>query len=198
MKKIISLLLITLIYTTSFSQSFEGKIEYVNAYKSRIPNYTDAQLTEMLGTKQEFYIKDGDYKSVLNGTYVQWQRYVNSENTLYTKTSNNAIPMKQDASTNPDEITDTVINKNALEILGYSCDEIIFTCKSGTQKYYFNSKLAVDPKLFAKHQFGNWSALVSLAKALPLKSIIETAQFSLENTAVAVTPQKLKKDFFMQ
>ena len=106
--------------------------------------------------------------------------------------------MKQDAATNTDEITDTVINRNAVEILGYSCDEIIFTCKSGTQKFYYNSKLAVDPQLYTRHQFGNWYALVSLTKALPLKFVIETAQFTLENIAVAVTPQKLEKSFFAQ
>ena len=51
-----------------------------------------------------------------------------------------------DAGVNGDSVIRSTINKNAVEILGLKCDELIFICKSGTQKYYFNSKLAIDPR----------------------------------------------------
>ena len=64
------------------------------------------------------------------------------------------------------------------------------------QKYYFNSKFSVDPKLFENHKFGNWYDFVSKANALPLKSLIENAQFSLESNATNITEMKLDNSFF--
>ena len=56
----------------SFAQHFEGKIIYKDVYKSRVSTLTDEQLNTMLGTTREYYIKDGDYKSVFNGSFFQW------------------------------------------------------------------------------------------------------------------------------
>ena len=79
------------------------------------------------------------------------------------------------------------------EILGYKCDELVLTCKSGVLKYYFNPKLSADPSLFANHKLGNWYEYVSRTKSLSLKSIIESPQFFLESVATEVTPMKLEK-----
>ncbi|TBT97604.1 hypothetical protein CWI39_2849p0010, partial [Hamiltosporidium magnivora] len=180
MKKTITLLLSTLFVITFFGQTFEGKVVYKNAYKCKIPNVTDEQFTSMMGSTQEYFIKNGDYKSLANGTLFQSQHYINSENKLYTKMSNSDTYLWNDAATNPDEVIKFELNKGVIEILGYKCDELVLTCKSGIQKYYFNSKLMVDTKLFVNHKFGNWYDLVSKSNALPLKLIIENTQFSLE------------------
>ena len=82
------------------------------------------------------------------------------------------------------------------EVLGYKCDEVILTCKSGVQKYYFNSKLSVDTKLFVNHKFGNWFDYLSKSNSLPLKSVIETAQFTIESIATEVKPMKLDTKTF--
>ena len=192
MRKSLLILTISLITAaTSFGQTFEGKIIYSNSYKSKSPQVSDQQWTLMMGSTQEYLIKGGNYKSIANGTLVQWQLYINKDNKLYNKMSNSETAFWNDGNVQGDEVLKVELNKNVTEVLGYKCDEVILTCKSGVQKYYFNSKLSGDTKLFANHKFGNWFDYLSKSNALPLKSIIETAQFTLESIATEVKPMKL-------
>lgn len=176
---------------TALGQKFEGKITYQNSYKSKIPNLTDERFGNMLGTKQEYYIKSGNYKSVTNGTLAQWQLYVNADNRLYNKMSNSETIFWNDASINEDSVINVQMKKGVTEVLGYKCDELIFTCKSGTEKYYFNTKLGVDTRLYANHKYGNWSEYLKQANALPLKMIIDTKSFSMESVAIEVKEMQL-------
>ena len=196
MKKTILFLLATLFAITSFGQTFEGKIVYKNTYKSKMPNVTDEQFTIMMGSTQEYFIKSGDYKSVANGSFFQWQLYVNKDNKLYSKMANSETLLWNDGATNPDEILKTEVNKGVTEILGYKCDELVLTCKSGIQKYYFNTMLSVDTKLFANHKFGNWYDFLSKSNSLPLKSIVDNGQFTLESVAIEIKEMKLDKTLF--
>jgi len=196
MTKTITFLLATLFAITSFGQTFEGKIVYKNNYKIKMPNMTDEQFTTMMGSTQEYFIKNGDYKSVANGSFFQWQLYINKDNKLYSKMSNSETLLWNDAATNPDEILKTEINKGVTEILGYKCDEIVLTCKSGIQKYYFNTKFSVDTNLFTNHKFGNWYDFLLKSNSLPLKSIIDNSQFTLESVATEVEEMKLDKTLF--
>lgn len=180
-----------------FGQSFEGEIIYRNSLKSKNPQMTDEQWTQMMGSKQVYFIKQGNYKSETNGTMSQWQIYNNKENKVYTKMSNSEIVLWNDASVISDEITKSEIIKNAETILGYPCDELILTCKSGIQKYYYSSKLPVDIKLFENHKYGNWYDFLKNSKSLALKTVIETPQFTMETIATEVKPMKLDDRIFM-
>jgi hypothetical protein len=194
--KNIALLCLFLSTISAISQSFEGKITYTNTFKTKNTKITDQQWAAMLGSNQEYFIKDGDYKSITNGTFVQWQQYRNAENRLYIKMANTETLLWNDGNIQGDEVLKVEVNKKVTEILGYKCDEVILTCKSGIQKYYFNSKLAVNTKLFANHKFGNWFDYLSKSNALPLKSIIDTAQFTMESIATEVKPTKLNPKMF--
>jgi hypothetical protein len=191
MKKLLTLIFAILSVVTAFGQNFEGKITYQNTYKSKLPDLKDEQFSSMMGTTQQYYIKGGDYKSVSNGTFSQWQLYNNKDNKLYNKISNSEAILWNDGSVNDDSVLSFQINKGVTDILGYKCDELVLVCKSGTQKYYFNSKLGVDAKLFANHKFGNWSEFVRLTNAVPLKIIIDNQQFTMESVATEVKPMKL-------
>lgn len=190
MKKLLTIA-ITALTATVFGQTFQGKIVYQNTYVSNLPNVTSEQFTTMMGSTQNYIIKDGDYKSSANGTLFQWQLYINKDNKLYSKMSNSETIFWNDGATNPDEVLKVELNKDVTEILGYKCDEVILTCKSGTQKYYFNSKLGVAASLFTGHLYGNWHDYLKVAKALPLKSIIENAQFTLTSVATEIKETKL-------
>lgn len=192
--KLLGLLLITASF--AFGQSFEGKIVYKNEYKSKIPNVTDDQFTAMMGPMQDFWIKGGNYKSAMNGTMLQWQVYIHKDNKLYNKLSSSPTALWNDGAVNPDEIIKTEINKGVIDILGYKCDELILTCKSGVQKYYFNPKIKVDAKLFEQHKFGNWSEVLAKTNSMPLKMVIDTPQFSVTSTATEVSPGKLEDKLF--
>ncbi|MEP7107785.1 MAG: hypothetical protein ABI760_07380 [Ferruginibacter sp.] len=196
MTKTIIFLLATVISTSAVGQTFEGKITYTNSFKSKTPNMKSEQFNKMMGTTLEYYIRNGDYKSVANGSLLQWQLYVNSENKLYTKMANSDTLIWNDGAVNADEVLKSELNKGAAEVLGYKCDELILTCKSGIQKYYFNSKLSVDAAVFIKHKYGNWYFFISKTNSLPLKIVIENEQFLLESTATTVTAVKLEKAFF--
>lgn len=189
-------ILITVISVTVFGQTFEGKITYQNSYTSKLPNVQDQQFNSMMGTTQEYIIKVGDYKSSSNGTLFQWQLYINKDNKLYNKMSNSETIFWNEGDTNPDSIINIEINKGVTEILGYKCDEVILTCKSGVQKYYFNQKVAVDISLFKNHLYGNWYEFLKVSKSLPLKSIIETEQFTMVSVATNIKEMKLDNKEF--
>jgi hypothetical protein len=196
MKQILITLLLSLCCLFTFAQSFEGKIVYQNTYKSKIPSLPDNKFTSMMGSVQNYYISGGDYKSEVNGTFLSWQLYINADNKLYTKMANSETILWNDGATNPDEIKSVELHKDAANILGYLCDELVLTCKSGLQKYYFTSKLPIDSKLYTNHLFGNWYAYLSKANAIPIKMVIDNAQFTIESVAIEVKPMHLDKVIF--
>jgi hypothetical protein len=196
MKAVFALLLGVLTTFSALAQNFEGRVLYANACKSKLPSVTDQQWNDMMGTSQEYYVKGGSYKSVVNGQLVQWQLFPGSDTKLYTKMSNSEVAIWNDATVNPDEVLKAEVKKNAATILGYQCDELTLTCKSGVQKYYFSSKLALDPKLYENHKLGNWYDMLKNTKALPLKFVVDTPQFSMESLATEVKPMKLAATTF--
>jgi hypothetical protein len=198
MRKSLSIFsLLTLLIASCFAQSFEGKIKYQNVYKSKLPNVSDEQFTGMMGTTMDYSIKEGNYYSTTNGTFFQWQIYTSKDNKVYTKMANSPAVLWNDAAVNPDEVIKSEINKNATDVLGYKCDELILTCKSGIQKYYYNSKLKLDAKLFENFKYQNWYDFVSRANAVPLKMVVDNAQFSMESTATEVLAQNIDDALFV-
>jgi len=173
------------------SQYFEGKVVYQNSYKSKRPNVTDAQFTSVMGSKQDYFIKGGNYKSVSNGTVSIWQIYINKDNKLYNKYTDSETIFWIDGGTKDEVILDIAHNRNVTDVLGYKCDELILKSKSQTEKYYFNSKFGVDIALYPKHLFGNWYEYLKVAKALPLKMIIDNPEFTMTSIAIEVKPMRL-------
>lgn len=196
MKKLITTLAL-LTSLISLAQTFEGEIIYINTVKSKIPQITNEQWMQMVGSIQHFFIKGNHYKSVSNGNMMQWQIYDPISNKLYNKMGNSDVLLWNDASVKNEEILSSSIKPHAANILGYNCDELTLTCKSGIQKYYYSTKLAADYNLYEKHLFANWYDFLKLAKAMSLKSIIETPQFTLEQLATEVIPKKLEDSFFV-
>jgi hypothetical protein len=101
-----------------------------------------------------------------------------------------------DASEHYDELISTKLNKNALTVLGYMCDELILNCKSGVHKYYFNAQLKVNGALFVNHKYGNYYNYISRTNAIPLKMILEDYEFTIESIATKVIPKKIPDNFF--
>jgi hypothetical protein len=196
MKRTFALLFALLTTLTASAQNFEGIIVYANSYKSKMPDVPAQEWNNMLGTTQTYYLKGGQYKSVLNAQFVQWQLFRNQENKLYTKTSTSEVALWNDVTVATDVILKTEVKKNAAEVLGYKCDELTLTCKSGVQKFYFSSKLGVDPSLYVNHKFGNWYEMLRRTKAVPLKMSIEMPQLFMESVATSVKPLKLDDKLF--
>ena len=111
MKATITLLLATLFAVTSYCQFFEGEIVYKNVFKSKMAKVTDGQLTSMIGSIQEYYVKGGAYKSVVNGSFINYQLYVNKDNKLYNKMANSETLLWNDGAINEDELLKVEVNK---------------------------------------------------------------------------------------
>ena len=134
--------------------------------------------------------------SVANGAFLQWMLYINEDNKLYSKMSNSEAIFWNDGAINKDQVTKVEVNKGIVTVLGYLCDELILTTSGGIEKYYFNTKIGVDPKVFQNHKFGNWSEVVSKSKALPLKVMVDNQQFTMESIAVEIVPMTLDDKLF--
>jgi hypothetical protein len=178
------------------AQTFEGKIVYQNSYTSKLAQLTDAQFNAMMGTTQEYFIKAGNYKSVTNGTYLQMQLYIQADNKLYNKLATSDTVYWMDGKKDNDPIIRYEILKDEQEVLGVKCNVIVVESKSGKTTYYFNSKYAVDPNLYRDHKFGNWSFLMEKTKSLPLKFVVDNAQFKLVSVAIEAKEEKLDPTLF--
>jgi hypothetical protein len=179
-----------------FSQSFEGKIVYQNTFKSKMPNVSDEQFGAMMGSTQEYILKGGNYKSIMNGTMMQWQMYLQKDNKLYSKMAASDMIFYHDGAVNKDEVIKAEINKGAGEVLGYKCDELVLTCKSGIQKFYYNPAIKIDSDLYKAHKFGNWWEVLSRINAVPLKISMDSQEFSLESVAVDIKKEKVDEAIF--
>ena len=191
-------LLATLVLSIAFAhgQSFEGEIVYSNHFTSKMKNFTDEQLEAMIGTKQEYLIKGGNYKSFLNGQSITMQLYDYKTNRIYNRKPKSDTLYWFDAITNTDEVVSFEIKKNAEKILGNQCDAIVMKTKTGTTTIFYCSRYKVDSKLYEKHHYSNWAFYVEKTQALPLKTIIETNSFRMESTATEIKSLELGSDYF--
>jgi hypothetical protein len=193
----ISLFLLATLATPGLhAQSFEGEIVYQVNYTSKMQGVSNERITNAMGDRDDYYVKNGDYKNVMNGSVFQWQIYRNADNRLYNKMATNSALLWTDGAVNKDSVFNVAVVFGAARILGYSCDEVILYCRSGIQKYFFNAKFGVDSDLFTKHRFGNWAAYLSKAHALPLKFILDNPQYTVESTAVSVKPGHIDPAIF--
>jgi hypothetical protein len=192
---VIFLFALSLVAQTPAS-AFEGEIVYSNKYKSKNPKMKEQTITAMMGIVHNYFIKGGDYKTMINGQFAEWQLYISKENRIYSKMKSSDLVMWNDGSEYDDEVLNAEVNKNVIKILEYDCDELILTCRSGVHKYYYNSQLTVDPKLFLNHKYGNYYNYISRTKAVPLKMIIEDSEIIIESTATEVKPQTLDGKIF--
>src|ERR1700754_2172572 len=157
MRTLILTLSLTLTAGLAYCQNFEGEMILKNSFTSKLPALTNARLEALVGTRQEYFIKDGDYKSLSNGSMIAMQLYDKQSNRIYNKRPNSDTLYWLDASVNTDNVTKFEIKKNAETVLGYPCDAIVLTTRSGTMTLYYNAKFKLDSSAYRQHQFGNWA-----------------------------------------
>ena len=149
MRIIIFIAIYILSISTSLGQNFEGKIIYSNTCISNFPQITSESLSSLTGSKQEFIIKEGNYKSITNGTFFDWQLYINKSGKFYTKvtSSETTYCIDDKKQHKEDEVISLKLNKNVTKILDYDCDELIVEYNRKVEKYYFNSGIIINTKV---------------------------------------------------
>jgi len=178
------------------SQSFEGMLVYSVNYESKSSNVTSDQLNSLMGTKQWYAIKEGNYKSVFNGNFIKLQIYRNDENRNYNLTAKSDTLYYENYNVNKDKALSFEIKKNQDTIMGIPCDLIIVKAEKSTISFYFNSDYKINFELFKQHNYGNWYYIISKTKALPLKIVAETEQFIMTSIGTEITPMKLNDNVF--
>lgn len=198
MNKAIIVIYAILLHTAGFAQSyFEGEVIYSNKFTSKIANLTSEQLAVLVGDKQEYFIKDGNYKSFLNGRSITMQLYHSSSNRIYNRTPQSDTLYWFDASVNTEGVISVEVVKNKEVILKVMCDALVLKTKKGITTFYYNSKYKANTELFRNHQYGNWYYMLSKTGALPLKTVVENGQFIMVSTAIAIKPMSLGDNYFV-
>ena len=190
------ILLLMLSPLMCLAQSFEGTITYSNSFKSKSPSLKDEQLATMMGTKQEYSIKGGNYKSIFNGTFVKMQLYKNIENRSYTLTGKSDTLYWENYGVNKDAAIKYEVRNSNEKIMGLPCDLLIVQTPKSKTYYYYNKKYGINSELFKRQAYGNWYYIISKTKALPLKTVYENDLFVLTSTAVKISPVKLQLSSF--
>ena len=187
-------LIITSIWASA--QTFEGKVLYQNRVTSKVKEMTDQQWTDLLGSQQEYYIKNENYKSISNGTMFSWQLYLGAENKIYNKLAKSPSVFWIDAGQQEETISKIEVVMNAATVLGYPCNMVVINTPTSVEKYFYNEKFKIDASQFEKHKYGNWAAFVAKSNALPLKSIIEKQQFTIISEAKSIKAINLSDSLF--
>jgi hypothetical protein len=179
------------------AQTFEGKITYSVAYESKVPNVSNDQLGMFMGATQEYYIKEGAYKTLSNGQYFQMQLYVNVENRLYNKMAPSDTLYWIDGAFVDAPIKGSKLLEEKVEVMGLKCSILEVTTTTGKTTYYFSEKYEMSPEFYKDHNFGGWNYFVQKTEALPLKIVTEGAEYNTVSIATSVEAMKLNDTFFL-
>lgn len=179
------------------AQNFEGKITYSLNCKSKNPKKTDAELNLKYGTLNEFYIKDGNYKSIENNQNYEWNLYISKQNKLYRKYPKDKVVGIRDCATTYEYPSKIRLTQDSVLILGYTCREMIITYKCVTYKFYYSTAISMDPVFFENNNFEAWYEFLSRSGALPLKVIQEKDDYIMTKEAIKVEKTKLNNSVFI-
>jgi uncharacterized protein YjfI (DUF2170 family) len=195
MKKTL-ILLMNLIALNCFSQQFEGKITYQNAYQSKEENTPSEYLTQLFGNTHIVEIKNENYKLNANGELLQYQIFLSIENKLYTKLGASEKLGIKDLKIAEEKVKSVEVNRKSIEILTKTCDEFIVYCKNSTQKYFIESSLNINSEIFKTKNFNYRLAFLLKNKIIPLKMIIEDNMGICESTATEINEEKIDESTF--
>ncbi|MGJ1405504.1 hypothetical protein [Sphingobacterium siyangense] len=190
------LLLLSVTLKGYAQEAFEGEIIYQNSFQSKNSSVTSEQMKILLGDKQEYFIKSGNYKSCTNGVGITMQLYIGETNRLYNKTSRSDTLYWFDADVKSDAVISYELVKNKEKILGEDCDALILKTQGGQTTYFYTSKYPVDFTKYQMHSYGNWNYYLSKAKSVPLKIVVDNEQFKMESVAQKIEARELPDDFF--
>ncbi|WP_123864485.1 hypothetical protein [Chitinophaga barathri] len=158
---------------------------------------TGEQMGKMIGTRQEYYIKDGNYKTLTNGLSVSGQLYDNKLNRLYNKTPMSDTLYWFDPSMDGSPAVSFEIIKNKKNILGNMCDALIVKSAKSVTTYYYSAKYKLNASLYTKHHYGGWYYFLSKSGALPLMTVVDNNQFTMVSVAVGIESMRLKAEDFL-
>jgi hypothetical protein len=198
MTKLYTLILL-LVSTLSFSQDFEGIINYDITYEKIDENITVniKELEEFLGKKSTFITKDGAYKQLSEGKFMAFQIYNPNESKLYYKDIIQSDTLYfNDLKKFENTEFEYEIIKNADTILNHVCHKLIYKNAESEEHYYFSSDLKQNPKYFQNFTVGNKNKLTELMKSVYLRYDVIYYGISIKSIATEIKHQKMNNTEF--
>jgi len=179
------------------AQNFEGEIVYKVSVTSKMQDVTDMQLSIMMGTRQNYFFKSGNYKVIINGSVFNMQFYNVASNTLITKLSTSDTLYSMNAGKGDDPIVYQKIIRDSIKVMGIKCDAFTIRTKAGKNStYFYNSRYSLDPVNYKGHRLGNLDVVMQAIQAMPLRITMEDAQFKFVSEATDINRKELDQEFF--
>lgn len=192
-------LIILLTSTLSFSQDFEGVINYDITFEKIGENNSIniKELEEFIGTKSKFITKNGAYKQLSEGKFMAFQIYNASESKLYYKDiiESDTLYFKDLTKFENTEFEYEII-KNADTILNHVCHKLIYKTAELEEHYYFSPDLKQSPKYFQNFTVGNKNKLTELMKSVYLRYDVIYYGISIKSIATEIKIQKINDTEF--
>lgn len=192
---------ILILLCSSFSSDndlFVGKILYKYSFTDLKGNDITDKLKLYFGSEQYYFIDKLNYKTYdENNNLVQ---LYNSETNTYYYFSKDKTAKKFDGATLTSQTFKVTKLDKREKIAGYDCESIQVEKDNSTTIYYFSKAIATDPKIFAKHNFGEWDKYLEATHgALTLKFIMTDHKngYIWISTAIDVSKQKLTASDFV-
>lgn len=221
-KLLVGAWVILLGFAANAQKEFEGKIVYevkmempfleqlMMTVMDTLPQAEkDAKLAEfrysmdslMKGT-QEYYYKNGAYKSVLRFENVGMEvvQYFDAKKRLmyeYTPKENKATYFSVTEAEEGVADKAKVLPGNDRTILGVNCKAVEMKGKGYSYKaWYSPGKCPINPAQFKDHLYQGFNVYAAFAKAQPLRYSIESGLLNMHGTAIEVKEMTLSEDEF--
>lgn len=193
---LIILFLYLFIGTPLHAQYFEGVITYGYKYKDKTGFLKPKEAKNLLGSQQTLYVKNGKYKSRLNGMSEITHTYLGND-TIYTTEANIRAVMWIDANKQKAEIYSHRLVRKAARINRLKCDMLEIKTNKGTVQYYFHPDYKVDKKYYANHHYQLWAFCMEQTDgALPLKFVLDNKEESIELLCKSIRKESIEEHTF--
>lgn len=201
---LVSLLLISLIsFSQNSTKEFEGIIKYNHEVEAKESSYNVDYDYSGIGKQSEYYYKNGDYRFVNHNCYFKGDLFKSKEIKNYLVLEKTDTVYSLNSRIADFEIVDFEIKKSATTIIGYKCDLLTLKIKPissegpiSYRRYYYSSKLPIDPSHFKNCKANAYELIFEKAKALPLQIEFEWPNKLIRWKAYEVLSQKLNDSFF--
>lgn len=177
----------------TYSQDFEGKIEYkITCIKNNKEVIDSPEFIKFIGDKSTFITKRGSYKQITNSSLNSFQLYDPNKNKLYLKNNRDSIESDTlffvDVSKMKNTNFEYEIIKNADTILGHICNKLIIKAHSNViqQDYYYSSDLKLNSKYFKNFTAFDKNKITDIMKSVFLKLDFHFNDFTLNMTAIDI------------
>ncbi|MBK9249890.1 MAG: hypothetical protein IPM69_17745 [Ignavibacteria bacterium] len=181
---------------------FEGVITFEDTYTSSDPAVDVEAIKIQYGTKSEFYIKNGNYKQIYNGSILKSVLFIKNYNRSYIHSSITDTLFYVDCTESNESIVSTEASNNKESVLGRNCSILQIKANDLLDKefrkstYYFDESIAINPEWFENSHFGSYDKLYAITKSIPIKTIHEMENYTVTSVAVSIKKQSIDSTFF--